>query len=180
MSSGNHLLGKFELTGLPPAPRGVPQVDVTFQVDANGLLQVEAIDKGSGKAENISISADKGRLSEDEIERMVEEAKQYAEEDRTIKERVDARNGLESYLYNLKNTLDDSNDKLSPQDRKDLEDMIDESLDWFEDNANADKDEYLEKQREVEQVANPVMRQMYAGGSDGYGDDENDFGDDEL
>lgn len=181
MSKDNHLLGKFELTGLPPAPRGVPQIDVTFQVDANGLLQVEAVDKASGKAENISITADKGRLSEDEIKRMVDEAETYAEEDRMIKERVDAKNGLESYLYNLKNTLEDSNGSVSADDRKDLEDMIDESLDWIEDNQGVDKDEYLEKQKEVEHVANPIIRQMYSGGrGDGYGDDENDFGDDEL
>jgi len=181
MSKDNHLLGKFELTGLPPAPRGVPQIDVTFQVDANGLLQVEAVDKASGKAENISITADKGRLSEDEITRMVDEAEKYAEEDQMIKERVDAKNGLESYLYNLKNTLEDSGDKVSAEDRKDLEDMIDESLDWIEDNAGVDKDEYLEKQKEVEQIANPIIRQMYSGGNDDGNDyDQNDFGDDEL
>uniref|UniRef100_A0A7R9Z725 Heat shock protein 70 n=1 Tax=Pseudictyota dubia TaxID=2749911 RepID=A0A7R9Z725_9STRA len=181
MTSGNHLLGKFELTGLPPAPRGVPQIDVTFQVDANGLLQVEAVDKGSGKAKNISITAEKGRFSEEEIQQMVDEAEKYAEEDRQLKERIDARNGLESYLYNLKNTLEDKNDRLSAEEKKDLEDVIDDSLDWIDGNAGADKDDFLEKQKEVEQVANPIMRQMYAGSS-GYGDDDfdNDFGDDEL
>ena len=181
MSRDNHLLGKFELTGLPPAPRGVPQIDVTFQVDANGLLQVQAVDKGSGKAENISITADKGRLSEEEIERMVKEAEQYAEEDRLVKERIDAKNGLESYLYNLKNTMEDGADKVLPQDRKDLEDIVDETLDWMDDNRGADKDEYLEKQKEVEQIANPIMRNMYSnGGGTGSGGDDDDFGDDEL
>ena len=107
MTKDNHLLGKFELTGIPPAPRGVPQIEVTFEVDANGILQVAAEDKGTGKAEKITITAEKGRLSEEEIERMVQEAEQYAEEDRKVKERIDARNGLESYLYNLKNTLED-------------------------------------------------------------------------
>jgi len=182
MSRDNHLLGKFELTGLPPAPRGVPQIDVTFQVDANGLLQVQAVDKGSGKAENISITADKGRLSEEEIERMVQEAEQYAEEDRLVKERIDAKNGLESYLYNLKNTMEDGADKVSAQDRKDLQDMVDETLDWMDDNQGADKDEYLDKHKEVEQIANPIMRNMYSndGSSDGYSGGDDDFGDDEL
>ena len=184
MSRDNHLLGKFELTGLPPAPRGVPQIDVTFQVDANGLLQVQAVDKGSGKAENISITADKGRLSEEEIERMVQEAEQYAEEDRLVKERIDAKNGLESYLYNLKNTLEDGADKLSAEDRKDLADIVDETLDWMDDNPAVEKEECLEKQKEVEQIANPIMRKFYSnggGGDDGYGSGgDDDFGDDEL
>merc|ERR1719287_156175 len=107
MTKDNHLLGKFDLSGIPPAPRGVPQIDVSFEVDANGILQVSAEDKGTGKAEKITITAEKGRLSDEEIERMVKEAEDYAEEDKKIKDRIDARNGLESYLYNLKNTLDD-------------------------------------------------------------------------
>merc|ERR1712232_301204 len=107
MTKDNHLLGQFELTGIPPSPRGVPQIEVTFEVDANGILHVAAEDKGTGKAEKITITAEKGRLSDDEIERMVQEAEQYAEEDRKVEERIDARNGLESYLYNLKNTLED-------------------------------------------------------------------------
>merc|ERR1711896_45791 len=105
MTKDNHLLGKFELTGIPPAPRGVPQIDVTFEVDANGILQVSAEDKGTGKSEKITITSDKGRLSDEEIERMVREAEEFAEEDKAIKERVDGRNGLEGYCYNLKNTL---------------------------------------------------------------------------
>ena len=94
-------LGKFELTGIPPAPRGVPQIEVTFEIDANGILQVSAEDKGTGKAEKITITAEKGRLSEEDIERMVREAEEYADEDKKVKERIDARNGLESYLYNM-------------------------------------------------------------------------------
>merc|ERR1712130_740693 len=149
MTKDNHLLGKFELTGIPPAPRGVPQIEVTFEVDANGILQVAAEDKGTGKAEKITITAEKGRLSEEEIERMVREAEEFAEEDKKVKERIDARNGLESYLYNLKNTLDD---------------------DEKADNISAeDKEDYDEKQKEVEQVANPIMRQLYAGGAGGEG-----------
>merc|ERR1712032_1334430 len=184
MTKDNHLLGKFELTGIPPAPRGVPQIEVSFEVDANGILQVSAEDKGTGKAEKITITAEKGRLSEEDIERMVREAEQYAEEDRNVKERIDARNGLESYLYNLKNTLEDDEkglaDKLSPEDKKELQDMIDETLDWMDENPEADKEDYDEKTKEVENIANPIMRQFYQGGDGGADEDMGDFGDDEL
>jgi len=183
MTKDNHQLGKFELTGIPPAPRGVPQIEVSFEVDANGILQVSAEDKGTGKAEKITITAEKGRLSEEEIERMVAEAEEFAEEDRKLKERIDAKNGLESYVYNLKNTLEDDEkglaDKLSPEDKKELQDMIDETLDWMEENPEAEKEDYDEKQKEVENISNPIMRQMYAGGA-GEEEDMGDFGDDEL
>lgn len=186
MTKDNHQLGKFELTGIPPAPRGVPQIEVTFEVDANGILQVSAEDKGTGKAEKITITAEKGRLSEEEIERMVREAEEFAEEDKKVKGRIDARNGLESYLYNLKNTLEDEEkglaDNISAQDKKELQDMVDETLDWMDSNPEADKEDYDEKQKEVEQVANPIMRNVYSGGAGGGADkdDMGDFGDDEL
>jgi len=184
MTKDNHLLGKFELTGIPPAPRGVPQIEVTFEVDANGILQVSAEDKGTGKAEKITITAEKGRLSEEDIERMIREAEEYAEEDKKVKERIDARNGLESYVYNLKNQLEDDEkglaDKLSPEDKKELQDTIDEILDWMDSHPEADKEDYDEKRKEVENVANPIMRKMYSGGARGGGDDSADFGDDEL
>merc|ERR1712176_988276 len=183
MTKDNHQLGKFELTGIPPAPRGTPQIEVTFEVDANGILQVSAEDKGTGKSEKITITAEKGRLSEDEIERMVREAEEFAEEDKKVKERIDAKNGLESYLYNLKNTLNDEekgiSEKISAGDKKDLEDLIDESLDWLEDNPEAETEEYDEKRKEVENITNPIMRNVY-GGAAGQEDDMGDFGDDEL
>merc|ERR1711937_917848 len=183
MTKDNHLLGKFELTGIPPAPRGVPQIEVTFEIDANGILQVPAEDKGTGKAEKITITAEKGRLSDEEIERMVKEAEDYAEEDKKIKERIDARNGLESYLYNLKNTLEDDEkgvaDNISSEDKKELQDMIDEALDWMDSNPEADKEDYDEKMKEVEQIANPIMRNVYAGASGGD-EDGGDFDDGEL
>merc|ERR1712238_285312 len=185
MTKDNHILGKFELTGIPPAPRGVPQIEVSFEVDANGILQVSAEDKGTGKAEKITITAEKGRLSEDEIERMVKEAEEFADEDKKVKDRIDSRNGLESYVYNLKNQLDDEEkgmaDKLSPEDKKELQDMIDETLDWMEENPEAEKEDYDEKQKEVENIANPIMRQMYSGGEGGAEEEDmGDFGDDEL
>merc|ERR1711887_366481 len=146
MTKDNHLLGKFELSGIPPAPRGVPQVEVTFEIDANGILQVSAEDKGTGKSEKITITAEKGRLSEEDIKRMVREAEEYADEDRNVKERIDARNGLESYLYDMKNTLDDDEkgvaDKLSADDKEEIENTINEALDWLDENPEADKDEY--------------------------------------
>jgi heat shock protein 5 len=184
MTKDNLKLGKFELTGIPSAPRGVPQIEVTFQVDSNGLLQVTAEDKGTGKSEKITITSEKGRLSEEEIIRMIKEAEDYAEEDKQMKERIDSRNGLESYLYSLKNTLDDDgngiSDNISAKDKKELQDMFDENLDWMNENPEADKEAYDEKQKEVEQVAKPIMRNVYAGGAGG-GDDEDagDFGDDE-
>merc|ERR1712054_12443 len=189
MTKDNHLLGKFELSGIPPAPRGVPQIEVTFEIDANGILQVSAEDKGTGKAEKITITAEKGRLSEEDIERMVREAEEFAEEDKKVKERIDGKNGLESYLYNLKNTLDDDEkglaDKLSEEDKEELSGVIDEALDWLDENPEAEAEEYTDKQKELEQVANPIMRELYqsAGGGGGGGGDEDedyDFGDDEL
>jgi len=193
MTKDNHLLGKFELTGIPPAPRGVPQVEVTFEIDANGILQVSAEDKGTGKAEKITITAEKGRLSEEDIERMVQEAEEFAEEDKKVKARIDAKNGLEGYLYNLKNTLDDDEkglaDKLSEEDKEELTTAIDEALDWMDENPEAEAEEYSEKQKEVEQIANPIMRELYQGqapgggggeGGEGGEDEDYDFGDDEL
>jgi len=183
MTKDNHVLGKFELTGLPPAPRGVPQIEVSFEVDANGILQVSAEDKGTGKAEKITITAEKGRLSEEDIERMIREAEEFADEDKKVKERIDSRNGLESYLYNLKNTLDDdeNGDKVGAEDKKELQDIIDETLDWMDENPEADKEDYDGKQKEVENIANPIMRQFYAGGEGGGADEDmGDFGDDEL
>jgi len=185
MTKDNHQLGKFELTGIPPAPRGVPQIEVTFEIDANGILQVSAADKGTGKAEKITITADKGRLSAEDIERMVREAEEFADEDKKVQGRITARNGLESYLYNLKNTLEDDEkgvaDKIEVAEKNELISLIDESLDWLEENPEAEADEYSDKQKEVEQVANPIMRKVYQGeGMPGDSGDEEDFGDDEL
>jgi len=192
MTKDNHMLGKFELTGIPPAPRGVPQIDVSFEIDANGILQVGAEDKGTGKAEKITITAEKGRLSDEEIERMVQEAEEYAEEDKKMKERVDKRNGLEGYAYSLRNSLTDEEkgvaDKIDDDDKETLEEAIKEVLDWLDDNQEADAEEYEEKQKELEGIANPIMQKIYQGaggegGDDDFDDDfddEDDFDHDEL
>lgn len=183
MTKDNHLLGKFDLTGIPPAPRGVPQIEVTFAIDANGILQVSAEDKGTGKAERITISSEKGRLSQEEIDRMVQEAEEYAEEDRKLKERVDARNGLESYVFNLRNALEDNernlSENLSSEDLKELRDTIEETLDWLEAHPEEEKEGYDEKQKELEQVANPLMRNLYNAAGHGA-DDEDEFDEEEL
>jgi len=176
MTKDNFFLGKFDLTGIPPAPRGVPQIEVSFEVDANGILQVSAEDKGTGKAEQITITADTGRLSQEDIERMVKEAEEFAEEDKLMKEKITCRNGLESYIYSLKNTIegDDMEEKFTAQDKKELLDVIDETLDWMD--IDIEAEECITKRKEVENIANPIMRTMYSGSGEGDGD----FGDDEL
>merc|ERR1711998_383322 len=187
MTKDNHQLGKFELTSIPPAPRGVPQIEVSFEIDANGILQVSAVDKGTNKVEKITITADKGRLSPEDIERMVQEAEEFAEEDKKVRGRITAKNGLESYLYNLKNTLDDDEkgvaDKIDEGEKNELITIVDEALDWLEENPEAEAEEFEEKQKEVEQIANPIMKKVYSqGGAPGGedGDFDEDFGDDEL
>merc|ERR1712146_468356 len=180
MTKDNHLLGKFELTGIPPAPRGVPQIEVSFEIDANGILQVSAADKGTGKSEKITITADKGRLSQEEIERMVQEAEEFAEEDKKVQEKINAKNGLEGYAYSLRNSLTDEEkgiaQKIEPAEKNELVGLIDETLDWLEENPEADAEEFAEKQKEVEQVVNPIMRKVYADGGNA-GEDEEDYGD---
>ena len=179
MTKDNHALGTFDLKGIPPAPRGVPQIEVEFAIDANGILQVSAEDKGTGQAESITITADTGRLSDEEIQRMVDEAAQYAEEDKALKDSIDCRNGFESYIYNLKNTLDEDGGNISAVDMKDLGDITDEALDWLEDHQTMEADECLAKQKEVESLVSPIMRSFYSGGGGDGGDNDFDF-DDEL
>uniref|UniRef100_A0A7S1VUL8 Uncharacterized protein n=1 Tax=Grammatophora oceanica TaxID=210454 RepID=A0A7S1VUL8_9STRA len=182
MTKDNHHLGKFDLTGIAPAPRGVPQIEVTFEVDANNILQVSAQDKGTGRAETITITADQDRLDESEIKRMVEDAARFAEEDRLVKERIDAKNGLESVCYNLKNTIEEQKEALNSEDLKDASDIIDETLDWLDENPEAPAEEFQAKQKELEQVTHPIMRKLYengSGGEDSY-DDMSDFDDGDL
>jgi len=167
LTKDNNILGTFHLNGIPPAPRGVPQIEVSFDVDPNGILNVSAMDKGTNNKNSITITNDKGRLSKEDIERMVSESEQYAEEDKLNKEKIDARNGLESYCYNLKNTMNgEMSSKFSSEDKETLESKVQEIITWLEQNENADKDMYEEKQKEIEGVANPIMMKLYqeAGG----------------
>merc|ERR1711861_43992 len=168
----NNMLGKFELGGIPPAPRGVPQVEVTFDIDANGVLNVTAEDKGaSGKKANITITNDKGRLSKDDIDRMVREAEQYADEDKAAKEKIDAKNGLESYCYSMKNTIGEEKFKeaVSEDDKKAIEDKIDEVMKWLDTAEHAEKEEFESMQKDVESVCNPIIQKMYAAAGGGGG-----------
>jgi len=138
MTKDCHQLGKFDLNGIPPAPRGTPQIEVTFEIDANGILNVGAHDKGTGKKEKITITNDKGRLSQEEIERMVQEAEEFADEDKKVRERIDAKNALESYVYSVRNTISDEEklkDKISDDDRSTIEDAIKEINEWLDEKS---------------------------------------------
>ncbi|KAG7567095.1 hypothetical protein FFLO_01221 [Filobasidium floriforme] len=162
-----NLLGKFDLSGIPPAPRGVPQIEVTFDVDANGILNVSALEKGTGKTQKITITNDKGRLSKEDIERMVADAEKYAAEDEQIKERTAAKNGLESYAYSLKQTLEspETGDKLSDADKGPVKEKLDEVLKFLEESSeSASIEEIKERQTELEGLANPMMQKLYAQG----------------
>jgi len=166
-TSENHRLGTFNLTGIPPAPRGVPQIEVTFDLDANGILNVTAEDKKSGKQNKITISNDAGRLSKEEIEKMVRDAETYAEEDKKHLAKVNAKNGLEGYCYSLKNTLNDPKlaDKISAEDKESLRVKIDEVIAWVDSNEHAEVDEFEDQKRELEGVANPIMAKIYSDGA---------------
>jgi len=166
MTRDNNLLGKFELTGIPPAPRGVPQIEVTFDIDANGILNVSAEDKTTGNKNKITITNDKGRLSKDQIEKMVREAEQYKADDEKNRSRIEAKNGLENYSYSLRNTIRDEKvvDKLSSEDKEKLNEAIDAAIKWLDANQMAEKEEYESKQKELESVAMPIMTRLYQQG----------------
>ncbi|OIT06630.1 PREDICTED: heat shock 70 kDa protein [Nicotiana attenuata] len=166
MTKDNNLLGKFELKGIPPAPRGVPQVNVCFDIDANGILNVSAEDKTAGVKNKITITNDKGRLSKEEIERLVQEAERYKAEDESMKKKVEAKNALENYAYNMRNTVRDEkfSGKLDPSDKQKIEKAVDETIDWLEGNQLAEVDEFEDKLKELENLCNPIIAKMYQGG----------------
>ncbi|KAL4229503.1 hypothetical protein ACF0H5_012543 [Mactra antiquata] len=171
MTKDNNLLGKFELTGIPPAPRGVPQIEVTFDIDANGILNVSACDKSTGKENKITITNDKGRLSKDDIEKMVNEAEKFKAEDEAQKERITSKNQLESYSFNMKSTVEDENmkGKISEDDKKTIVDKCNDVISWLDANQLAEKDEFEHKQKELEGICNPIITKLYqaAGGAPG-------------
>ncbi|KAK3146315.1 hypothetical protein QOZ80_3BG0264530 [Eleusine coracana subsp. coracana] len=176
-------LGRFDLTGIAPAPRGVPQIEVTFEVDENGILHVTARDKAAGRAESITIANERGRLSQEEIDRMVREAEEFAEEDRRVRDRVDARNRLENNVYRMRSTVRDGGgmgDKISEEDKEKMEAALSETLEWLEEQDGgraAEKEDYEEKLKEVEQVCGPIIKQVYekSGGGEGDDDDVNEL-----
>lgn len=165
MTKDNNLLGKFELSGIPPAPRGVPQIEVTFDIDANGILNVSAVDKSTGKENKITITNDKGRLSKEEIERMVNEAEKHRNDDEQQKERIAAKNSLESLAFSMKQTIEDEKvkSKISDGDRKTIADKCNEVIHWLDSNQQAEKEEYEHKQKDLESVCNPIITKMYQG-----------------
>ncbi|KAK8098602.1 uncharacterized protein PG998_014088 [Apiospora kogelbergensis] len=183
MTKDNNLLGKFELTGIPPAPRGQPQIEVSFELDANGLLKVSGHDKGTGKQESITITNDKGRLTQDEIDRMVSEAEKYAEEDKATRERIEARNGLENYAFNLKNQVNDEEGlggKIDEEDKETIMDAVKEATDWLDENAaSATAEDFEEQKEKLSNVAYPITSKLYGGSAPG-GEDDEPSGHDEL
>jgi len=158
-----HLLGKFELTGIPPAPRGVPKIEVTFDIDANGILNVAAEEKGTGKAEKITITNDKGRLSKEEIDKMVADAEKYKDEDEAVKAKIEQKNGLENYCFQMKNQLDDEKmkDKFTEDDKKCIEEETKKCLQWLESNQDATAADFEAKKKELEGKFNPIMMRIY-------------------
>eukprot|EP00792_Barthelona_sp_PAP020_P006642 TRINITY_DN3046_c1_g2_i2.p1 TRINITY_DN3046_c1_g2~~TRINITY_DN3046_c1_g2_i2.p1 ORF type:complete len:650 (+),score=220.52 TRINITY_DN3046_c1_g2_i2:240-2189(+) len=164
MTKDNHLLGKFELTGIPAAPRGVPQIEVAFEVDKNGILHVKATDKGTGNSNDIVITNDQGRLSKEEIERMIEEEELYKEEDEKLRQQVESKNGLETYVYNMRNQLDDEEglgSKIDASEKEKLSETINDAIDWLNEHLNEDKDMYDDKKKELEGIFNPIITKIY-------------------
>ncbi|QWU86336.1 hypothetical protein CA3LBN_000554 [Candidozyma haemuli] len=190
MVKDNNLLGKFELTGIPPAPRGVPQIEVTFALDANGILKVDAVDKGTGKKKSITITNEKGRLSKDEIDRMVEEAEKYAAQDQEIKAKIESRNSLENLVHNMKQKLADNDEyvsKLDDSDKEDLSDAVNEAAEFLEENYDtATSEEFEEAKQKLVEITQKISAKLYENPADGedaqFGDDsdDDDFDHDEL
>jgi len=165
LTKDNNILGKFQLDGIPPAPRGVPQIEVMFDLDANGVLNVNATDKAGGKSNKITITNDKGRLSKEDIERMVSEAEKYRDDDARHKERIDARNGLENYIYSVKNTAAEAKDKLPEEERQAVEAACKESLEWLESAAtDVCVDDYAAQQKKLEGIVAPIVAKLYGQG----------------
>ena len=167
MTKDNNLLGRFDLTGIPPAPRGVPQIEVTFDLDANGILNVSAKESGSGKSRQITITNDKGRLSREEIDRMVADAEKYKAEDDKHRERISAKNQLESYVYNVKQALDEAGTKLSENDLSRAKEKIKEIIRWLDLNTLADKEEYDQRLKDIQRECQPLMTKLHQSGQGG-------------
>ncbi|QOU22490.1 hypothetical protein BRETT_002670 [Brettanomyces bruxellensis] len=195
MARKNNLLGKFELNGIPPAPRGVPQIEVTFTLDSNGILKVSAVDKGTGKSNSITITNDKNRLSKEEIDKMVEEGEKFAEEDKETRETIESRNALENYAHSLKNQISDENgfgSKISDEDKETLQDAVNEALEWIDDNGeDASKEDFDEQKEKLSKIAYPITSKLYGGAEGDAGeayqadedadeDEDDDWDHDEL
>jgi len=169
LTRDNHKLGEFNLTGIPPAPRGTPQIEVTFDLDANGILNVSALEKAGGKTQKITITNDKGRLSKEDIEKMVQDAEKFKAEDDVQKQRIDAKNGLESYCFQIKSSLEEPNlkDKIPEADKTAVLNKVNETVSWLDGNQTAETDEFKDKQKELESIVNPVMQKLYSSATGG-------------
>jgi heat shock protein 5 len=162
-TKNNHLLGNFDLDGIPPAPRGKPQIEVKFELDANGILHVSAKDLGTGKETTVKIDNNKDRLTEDEIQRMVKEAEEFADDDAKHREKVDAKNKMESYLYHARSSLDEDKGKISEEDKGNGRSAIKKAEEWLESNAGADTEDITEAHKEAEAVLAPIFSAVYKG-----------------
>ncbi|XP_055848999.1 major heat shock 70 kDa protein Ba-like [Episyrphus balteatus] len=167
MTKDNNILGTFDLSGIPPAPRGTPQIEVTFDMDANGILNVSAKETGTGNTKNITIKNDKGRLSQAEIDRMVNEAERFQEEDEKQRQKIAARNTLESYVFGVKQALDQAGDKISQQEKQTARDACEETIKWLDANTLADKEEYEDKMKSISSICSPIMTKIHSGGASG-------------
>ena len=171
MTKDNNMLGKFQLEGIPPMPRGVPQIDVTFDIDANGILNVSAVEKSTGKEQKITIKNDKGRMTAEEIERLVQEAERYKSEDEANRARVEAKSALENYTFQVKNSINDEKvaSQLSAADKAKLTEAISKTTAWLDTNQSAEKEEFEEKQKELERLVTPVLQKLGGGGGNAGG-----------
>merc|ERR1711907_341597 len=189
MTKDNHKLGQFDMSGIPPAPRGQPQIEVTFEIDSNGMLNVGAEDKGTGKSEKITITNDKGRLTEEQIEKMIKEAEQFADEDKKVKERVDAKNAFDGYIHSMRGAVEGSGDnkglseKIDSDEKEKIMDALKDGQSWMDSNPEADSEEIKEKHKEVEGICAPIISKYYGasgGGGGGGGDEDEEEAHDEL
>lgn len=167
MTKDNNTLGTFDLMGIPPAPRGVPQIDVTFDVDANGILHVTALEKSSGKSKNITIRNDKGRLSKSEIEKMLSDAEKYRVEDDQQRERVASKNVLESYVFSVKQAAEESGSKLSSSEKEEVIKACQDTLTWLDKNNLAEKEEFEHKMNQLQGICSPIMTKLHKGAEGG-------------
>ncbi|KAG7090915.1 hypothetical protein E1B28_009990 [Marasmius oreades] len=165
MTKDNHLLGKFELTGIPPAPRGVPQIEVTFQIDANGIMQVSAADKGTGRSESVTITNDRSRLSKEEIHQMIREGEKFSEQDQLQRKRVESLNSLSIFVYSLREQVNDQSgmgSKVTPEDKKVLLDVLEHGIEWLDEHGStASIEDLKEKLVDIQNAVNPITSKLY-------------------
>ena len=169
-TADNNLLGTFDLTGIPPMPRGVPQIEVTFDVNADGIMNVSAQEKSTGNVKKIQIKNDKGRLSQADIDRMVADAEKYKAQDEEARKKIEAKNSFEGYCYGVRNSINgDLASKVQPADKEEIEKIVKEALDWIDSNQDADASTFESKQKEYEGKLMPIMQRIYAAAGGGAG-----------